>query len=67
MPAHQPHGLPRRRPDGGLAETLGQLADHPLWRFPRLDDAGGEPKRPGRGGNQQRIRAGFVVRPVGMA
>ena len=59
--AHHPHGLPRRLPHRRLAEPPGEAVQHALRRLARIDDAGRQPERPGRGVDQQGVRARGVL------
>ena len=64
MRAEQPHGLARGGSHRRQAEPLDERLNDSLRCLARVDHAGGDAERPGRGRHQQRRRAGIVVRPV---
>ena len=57
MRAEQPHRLPGRDPHRRQAEPLHDAVDDAVRRLAGLDDARGEPERPGRGRDQERAGA----------
>ncbi len=67
MAAEHPHRLPRGGADGGHADALGQRAQDALGRLAGLDDARRDAERPGRGGDEEGVRAGLVVDEVALA
>ena len=64
MRAEEPHRLPRRRPHRRQAEPLCDAVEDRLRRLARMDDAGGDAERPGRGRDQKRVRLDLALEPV---
>ncbi len=64
MGAQEPHGPPGGGAHGGDAEPLQQRFQNRLGRLAGMDDASGNPKRPGGSRNEQSVRLEVVCRPV---
>ena len=64
MRAQQPHRLAGRGAHRRQAEPADQARDDPLRGLMGLDDAGRQAERPGRGGDQERIRTHLVMRKI---
>ncbi len=63
MRAEQPHRLTGGGPHRRQPEPPDQAFDDGLGRLAGLDDAGGEAKRPGRGGHEEGVRV-LSLRPI---
>ena len=64
MRAEYPHRLPGRRAHGRAAEAAHDSVENTVRRFARLNDAGGEPQRPRRGGDEDRRRFHVALKPA---
>ena len=64
MRAEEPHRLAGRGAHRRQAEPLDQAVEDGVGRLARLDDAGGDAERPGRGRDQEGVRLHVGARPV---
>ncbi len=64
MRAEKPHRLPRRRPHGRQTEAARDVVEDRFRRFARMDDAGGDAERPGRGRDQECRRFDVAIEPA---